>query len=250
MFCLLVAIGLTPGTFIAPTPGMMVPFAESPSQHMTLQPDGAMIYLWPSVNTMYLLAAPLEEIDAWMEREAQRAAKVHKWARHDLAGECPERDRWCICINGRMGPYPVDRMLNTEQWRMLVDRVGRDAERTGDLTHVRSLLDRLVMFRGSLEPAQTPDLTPLLLAVIDGAARGDSTFLLHASKVRAWSDATPGILNRELVRARLGDAMQRVTTQEQALAVAVLASSLGLEDALRDSAMIQRVNAVGVPNGG
>lgn len=153
MFCVLAAITLTPGTFSAPTPGMMVPFAESPKQHMTLQPDGSMIYVWPSVNTMYLLAAPLEEIDAWMEREAQRAAKVHKWARHDLAGECPERDRWCICINGRMGPYPVDRMLNPEQWRMLVERVGRDAERTGDLTHVRSLLDRLVMFRDcTLQP--------------------------------------------------------------------------------------------------
>lgn len=102
-----------------------------------------------------------------------------------------------------MGSYPVDRMLSPEQWRILVERVGRDAERTGDLTHVRSLLDRLVMFRGSLEPAQTPDLTPLLLAVIDGAARGDSTLLLHASKVHAWSDANSGILNRELIRARL-----------------------------------------------
>jgi hypothetical protein len=142
-----------------------------------------------------------------------------------------------------MGPYPVDRMLSPEQWRMLVARIGRDAERTGNLTHVRSLLDRLVMFRGSLEPAQTPDLTPVLLAVIEGAARGDRTFLLHAIKVHAWSDANPGILNQQLVRARLDEAMQRVTTQEQALAVAVLASSLGLEDTEREKSMFERIRA-------
>ncbi len=228
-------------------PGAPKPFPQVPSNEVVVRADGAIVYNWPAVPTLFLLTTPLDEIDAWMEREAQRAAKLHKWARHDLVGECPQRDRWCICINGRMGPYPVDRMLNPEQWRMLVERVGREAERIGDLTHVRSLLDRLVMFRGWLERAQTPDLTPVLLAVIDGAARGDGTFLLHASKVHAWSDDNPGILNRELVRTRLDEVMQQVTTQEQALSVAVLASSLGLGDSVRETAMIQRVNAAVVP---
>lgn len=229
-------------------PGEPAPFPQVPSDEVVVGADGAIVYDWPPVPTLSLLTTPLGEIDAWMEREAQRAAKVHKWARHDLAGECPERDRWCICINGRMGPYPVDRMLSPEQWRMLVERVGRQAERTGDLTHVRSLLDRLVMFRGWLEPAQTPDLTPLLLAVIDGAGRGDSTFLMHASKVHRWSDDNPEILNRELVRARLDETMQRVTTQEQALAVAVLASSLGLEDTVRETSMLERIHGRSVPD--
>jgi len=224
-------------------PGRPEPFPQAPGNEVVVGADGAIVYDWPPVPTLSLLTTPLGDIDAWMKRESWRAAKVHKWARHDLAGECPERSRWCMCINGRMGPYPVDRMLSPEQWRMLIERVGRDAERTGDLTHVRSLLDRLVMFRGWLEPAQTPDLTPLLLAVIDGAARGDQTFLLQASKVHAWSDASPGILNRQLLRARLDEAMQRITTQEQALAVAVLASSLGLEDTVRETSMFERIRA-------
>jgi hypothetical protein len=236
MLAILIASGLG-------GPGAPEPFPQVPSAEVVVGADGAIVYEWPAVPTLSLLTTPLDEIDAWMERASWRAAKVYKWARHDLAGECPERNRWCMCANGRMGPYPVDRMLSPELWRMLVERVGRDAARTGDLTHVRSLLDRLVMFRGSLEPAQTPDLTPVLLAVIDIAARGDRTFLLHASKVHAWSDANPGILNRELVRARLDEAMQRVTTQEQALAVAVLASSLGLGDDDQEMLMFQRIRA-------
>ena len=224
-------------------PALARPVAEpwEPGQgpQFVTDADGGLDVVWPPVADGYLDNTPLGEIEEWMEREALRAAGVLKWGRHDLAGKCPERDRWCICSNGRIGPYPVHRMLSPEQWRMLFERVGQEAERADDVTHVRSLLDRFS--RGSQEPARIPDLTPLLLAAIDGTARGDRS--IRADGVRRPSASNPAILNRERVRTRLTESMWLATTSEQAIALASLASGLGLEDEVQETRMFERINA-------
>jgi hypothetical protein len=222
------------------------PFERPPGDAVVVRADGSIVYEWPGVRTAYLLGAPLGAIDAWMDREAWRAAKVHKWGRHDLAGECPERDRWCICVNGRMGPYPVDRLLSPEQWRVMCERIGREAERTGEIAHVRAMLDRLVVHRSSEEPVQMPDLTPLLLVTIDAVSRGDTTFPVHAARVRRRSMRNPAIFDRGRVELRLNEAMREAETTEQALALSTFAGNLGLEDPARTRSMFERIGALPV----
>lgn len=172
----LLLLALAPGAVHLVAGGWLIPFVAAPSDAVAVSDEGEIHYDWPPVNSMYLLAAPLAEIDLWMEREAWRAAKIHKWGRHDLLSDCPQRDRGCLCANGRLGPYPIGGLLTREQWGVYFDRVAREARASNDLTHARAVLRLLVEYRSSDETSPLPDLTPMVLFAIVAAAPSRDDF--------------------------------------------------------------------------
>lgn len=209
------------------------PFERTPGETVVIKPDGAIVYEWPPVRTAYLIFAPLGEIDAWMKHESWRGSSLLQQGRHDLSGLCPLPSTGvCVCMNGYMSPYPVDSMLTPGQWAILFDRIGREATRTNDLASLRSMLDRMLVSHTPDQPAGMPDLTPLLLAVVDAAARGHDSLLVQAGNAHRLSAVTPGIYDQKLVRARLVDAAGSTTNREHAFALAQLAIALGLRDEL------------------
>jgi hypothetical protein len=175
-----------------------LPFERPQGDEVTLAKDGSIVYEWPPARTAWFVMAPLERVDALLHSEGFRAAMIERRARHDLLGQCPDPTRGCLCMNGIMSPKPVGGMLTGEQWKLLFERVRWDAQRSGETEHVRALLDRLVRAPGA-DVGAVPDLTPLLLAAVEAAARGDRTLLVQAEAVHILSLQQTGIFDRAVV---------------------------------------------------
>lgn len=219
MLSLLASIALAPGTLNPPTQGMMAPFAEQPSELVTLQPDGTTLYVWPPVNTMYLLVAPLDEIDRWMKRESMRVADAEWIGLHDIE-QCAQENLLCLHMNGVRSPAALTRMLTPEQWSLFFDRIIQDARMKNDATRVHRYLARFLRIpeKNQIESG-TPDLTPLILAVIDATASGDTTGASDFSRLDdGWMS-----FDAEVVRAAFMNAVENAESQDVSRYLAMLA---------------------------
>jgi|GEM_PF-6401514 len=205
-----------------------LPFERPPSDMATLQKDGSIAYAWPPARMAWFALAPLERVDALLHSEGFRAAVIERRARHDLLGLCPTPASGCLCMNGIMVPKPVGGMLADEQWEMLFERVRWDAQRSGDTKHVRALLDRLVRAPDA-DPIDLPDLTPLLLAAVEAAARGDRTLRVQAEFTHNLSMQQTDLFDRAVVRASIADAIVTVDGGRNIGALKALARSLGMD---------------------
>lgn len=208
---------------------VLVPFAAPSAGRAVVGPDSTVTYAWSTVTTPYLLTAPLNDIAAAMRREAMGVDISLDQARHDLPGGCRTPGFVCVCLNGAYGPAPIDGMLTTAQWCVLFDRIASDAERTGDASHLCAMIDLLVAVRHKPDaPHALPDLTPLAIALVDAAARGDAGVLAEASSLRALSDRLPDLYDQDRVRTHLAEAVSAARDEPARHAITQMRLALGV----------------------
>jgi hypothetical protein len=204
------------------------PFEDPSASGMQVLGDGTSVYLWAPVSDLFLANQTLDEIDSWMKRESFNAAKAFKWYEHDQLGNCPDPGNFCICMNGRLGPYPIVSLLIPAQWQRLFQRITKDFEEHGDTRHIKGFFGRLVFMSKNLEASAFPDVTPLMLAMVDAAADGQSTCqveMRHAHQYVRFGEH----YDRDRVIQRVRERIKSIQDTDAALAILVLIRSVGLD---------------------
>lgn len=195
---------------------------------MRTLPDGTFVYTWAPVSDSFLANRSLKDIDAWMEGESYKAAFAHKRYKHDATGNCPDPATFCLCMNGRVGPYPIVSLLNKQQWQRLFLRVTKGFEESGDTQHIKQFFGRLVLNRDNQELSAFPDVTPLMLAMIDAAADGQSTCQVEMHRFheqKGFSDH----YDRSKIVERIRERIVGLSSSDAALSILTLVRIARLE---------------------
>jgi len=212
------------------------PFFEQAESGMQTMPDGTFLYVWASVSDLFLANRSFDVIDAWMKRESFKAALAeehYELDKHHASGVCPGRGNFCACSNGRVGPYPITGLLTERQWQALFLRMAKDLEQSGDPQHVKRLFARLVMSRKNIERPDFPDVTLLMLAMIDAAAAGDSSCLVENHRAHQSEHFTDRYDRARVIR-RFREHIETLTEGDHALAVMMLIHSMKLENEITE----------------
>lgn len=218
------------------------PFVHGSEASMEALPDGTVVYHWPEMSDAYLRYHSIDEIDRWMDGQCMRASSECLQYRHDVVEGCGSPAGFCGCLNVFVGPHPVVSHLTHAQWGALSVRVIEESRRSEDVKPVKRLFGRLTAHGANLRSARCPDLTPLLLAMIDAAALGDSSCLVELSRAQR-KESFRGRYDREAVMEHILAHSRELTDPEAALAMMMLVHALDLEEEVPERVLLGRLMA-------